>query len=70
MKLEPKDAQSHANLGAAYARLKRYDEGIAELEIALKLKPDDYETLLSLGLRLQAEERLQARDRGLRRRPS
>jgi protein O-GlcNAc transferase len=43
-KLQPKDATAHANLGAALVRLKKVDEGIKELEAALDLKPDDYET--------------------------
>ncbi len=47
--MQPKDADAHANLGAAYARLKRSDEAIRELEMALDLKPDDYEAQLSLG---------------------
>ena len=49
VKLQPKDADAHANLGAAYTRLKRSDEGIRELETALDLKPDNYEARLSLG---------------------
>ena len=49
VKLEPKDALGHYNLGVAYSALKRSDDGIRELEEAMDLKPDDYETRVSLG---------------------
>ena len=49
VKLEPKDALGHYNLGVAYVALKRPDDGIRELEEAMDLKPDDYETRVSLG---------------------
>ena len=59
----PRTRQRTRNLGAAYVRLKRVDDGIRELETAVELKPDEYETRAVARLRLQAEGRLQARHR-------
>ena len=47
--LEPKDALGHYNLGVAFHALGRTDDAIRELEEAMDLKPDDYETRVSLG---------------------
>jgi superkiller protein 3 len=54
LNLEPANPQTRANLGAAYVRLGRLDEGIVELE---KVEPQKfegrYEALLSLGVALR-----------------
>ena len=68
MKLEPKDAMAHANLGVAYVRLKRVDDGIRELEEAVSLKADDYEALVSLGAAYRQKATTSRRSRTWRRR--
>ena len=49
VKLEPKDATAHANLGADLPAPQADRRRHRQLEAALALKPDDYEALVSLG---------------------
>ena len=50
LKLEPKHAGAHANLGTALSRLNQYEEAIASFETAIKLNPGLMPLLYNLGI--------------------
>lgn len=61
--LDPEDAASRNNLGAAYLRNGSYEQAVSVLEEAVALDPDFPEALNNLGLALQkTDSRERARD--------
>lgn len=50
LKLEPKHAGAHANLGAVLARLGQYDEAVKSYDTALQLNPQLTPALFNLGV--------------------
>ena len=54
MRIQPNFAEAHANLGGVLANLGRLTEGIAELQEAARLEPEDVAVRYNLGLALRA----------------
>jgi Flp pilus assembly protein TadD len=48
--VRPDSPMALSNLGAAYARIARYDDAIAQYRHALKLQPGNVQVELNLGL--------------------
>jgi len=44
----PADAEHLVKRGATYTSLQQYEKAIADYQVALKLKPDDYDTVQRL----------------------
>ena len=51
--MNPNSTAFHANLGAAYQKLKRIDEAVACYRRALELNPNNAEAHNNLGVALQ-----------------
>jgi tetratricopeptide (TPR) repeat protein len=45
---DPNDAEHLVKRGATYTSLQQYEKAIADYQAALKLKPDDYDTVQRL----------------------
>ncbi len=50
VRLDPKDAAAHFQLGYAYRELKRYPEAAEEFQQAIRLEPGDGQASFQLGL--------------------
>lgn len=48
-KKSPKNPRAHNNLGVLYKNQERYDEAVRELQLAIRLKPDDADKYNNLG---------------------
>ena len=69
IRLKPDAEANYVNRAGTYIyQLKDYDRALADLDIALKLDPNDATTYSLRAARLVSEEGLQARDRGFERR--
>jgi len=58
LRINPRDAEAHNNMGGAYQRLGRYEDALREHEEALRLNPRLVEARYNMGVCSQALNRL------------